>query len=112
MIDDKIELTLNGQSYTARLDMGAIANAQINLKEIKKNITIPEMFNEVSDNNYSVINQMIIQSIRRCHNSLSEADILSNMKLKEKDLMLDGVYNLLKASMPIDEDNKKKVENM
>lgn len=112
MINDKIEIILNEQSYNGRLDMGAIANAQINLKSIKKNITIPEMFNEVSDNNYSVINQLIIQSIRRCHSQLSENDILDNMKLKEKDLIFNYVYELLKASMPMDEDDKKKAEDM
>lgn len=112
MINDRIEITLNEQTYNGKLDMGAIANAQTNLKGIKKNITIPEMFNEVSDNNYSVINQLIIQSIRRCHQQLSDNDILENMKLKEKDLIFNYVYELLKASMPMEEDDKKKVEDL
>ncbi|WP_270670257.1 hypothetical protein [Paraclostridium bifermentans] len=111
MIDDKCEIVLNEQTYNGRLDMGAIANIQQELQKIKKNITIPEIFNEVSNENYSAINQIIIQSITRCHPQLKEADILLNMKLKEKDDIVMSVLDLMKKALPIDED-KKKVTDM
>ena len=111
MIDDKCEIVLNEQTYNGRLDMGAIANVQNELKLIKKNITIPEIFNEVSSENYSAINQIIVQSIKRCHPQLNEADILLNMKLKEKDDIVMSVLDLMKKALPMDED-KKKVTDM
>lgn len=111
MIDDKCEIVLNEQTYNGRLDMGAIANVQNELKLIKKNITIPEIFNEVSSENYSAINQIIVQSIKRCHPQLKDVDILDNMKLKEKDKIVMSVLDLMKKALPMDED-KKKVTDM
>lgn len=111
MIDDKCEIVLNEQTYNGRLDMGAIANIQQELQKIKKNITIPEIFNEFENGNYSATNQIIIQSIKRCHPQLKDSDILLNMKLKEKDVIVRSVLDLVKKALPIDED-KKKVTDM
>lgn len=113
MINDICEIILNEQSYNGRLDMGAIANVQNELKLIKKNITIPEIFNEVRSENYSAINQIIVQSIKRCHPQLKDVDILDNMKLKEKDKILNYISDLLIKALPKDEeDDKKKVTNL
>lgn len=113
MIDDRCEIVLNEQTYNGRLDMGAIANVQNELKLIKKNITIPEIFNEVSSENYSAINQIIVQSIKRCHPQLKDVDILDNMKLKEKDKIINSVIELMKKALPMDDEaDKKKVTDM
>lgn len=110
MINDVIELKLNGKPYSARLDMGAIANAQNNMQKIKKNMTVPEMLDEVKEENYMVINNIIIESIKRCHSTLKTESILENMKLFERDLIAMDVIKLMQASLPVEENDKKKVE--
>nr|WP_195365918.1 hypothetical protein [[Eubacterium] tenue] len=109
MFNDIVEIKLNDKKYSARLDMGAIANAQNNLQKTKKNMTIVEMFNNVGEENYSVINNLMIESIRRCHPQLNAENILEDMKLKEKDHITLQVYELMKVALPIDENDKKKV---
>lgn len=109
MVNDVIEIKLNGKSYNARLDMGAIATAQNNLQKLKENITVVEMFDLVKKDNYSVINNIIISSIQRMHSQLSNEQILENMKLYERNNIKLYVYELIKASLPTDD--KKKEQN-
>lgn len=92
--------------YKAKLDMGAIAKAQWNLMKLKENITIVEMFELVKKENYMVINNLLIESIKRCHTQLTDEDILTNMKIKEKNNIIESVIELFKVSLP--KDDKKK----
>ena len=110
VINDVIEIKLNGRKYRARLDMGAIAEAQWNLKQVKDNITVVEMFDLVKKENYKVINNLIIESIRRCHPQLEAKNILEDMKLHERNNITLYVFSLMKASLPQDDDKKKQVE--
>ncbi|EQK42909.1 hypothetical protein C672_1853 [[Clostridium] bifermentans ATCC 638] len=110
MINDIIEIKLNGKTYRARLDMGAIAAAQFDVQKVKENMTVVEMFDSIKKENYKVINSLIIESIKRCHPQLTTEDILEDMKLKEKSVIMGQVAELIKASLPIDEDKKKEME--
>jgi hypothetical protein len=110
MINDNIEIIMNDATYNARLDMGAIANAQNNLQKLKKNIGVVEMFDQVKEENYLVVNNLIIESIRRCHPQLKAENILENMKLCEKNKIVAYVFELMNASLPSDDSKKKVVE--
>lgn len=111
VINDVIEIKLNNKTYRARLDMGAIAEAQWNLMKVKENMTVVEMFDLVKKENYKVINNLIIESIRRCHPQLKAEHILEDMKLHERNNITLQVLALMKASLPSsDEDKKKQVE--
>lgn len=106
MINDVVEINLNGQIYRAKLDMGAIAKAQWNLMKLKENMTIVQMFELVQKENYMVINTLLIESIKRCHAQLSDENILANMKIKERNIIIESVIELFKVSLP--KDDKKK----
>lgn len=108
MINDIIEINLNGKIYRGRLDMGAIANAQHNLKVIEENMGVAEMFDLVKKENYMVINNLIIESIKRCHPQLKAENILEDMKLHERNNITLQVFALMKAGLPSSDDDKKK----
>lgn len=110
MINDIIEIQLNDKKYRARLDMGAIAEAQWNLKQVQENMGVAEMFDLVKKENYKVINNLIIESIRRCHPQLKTGNILEDMKLHERNNITLHVFSLMKASLPASDDDKKKAE--
>lgn len=108
-LNDIIEIELNNKKYRARLDFGAIAEAQWNLMKVKKNLTAIEMFDLASKNNYKVISNIIIESIKRCHPQLTEEDILEDMKLREHSNIRNQVIRLFSASLP-SADKKKQEE--
>ncbi|MDK2587543.1 hypothetical protein QOZ83_17025 [Romboutsia sedimentorum] len=110
MINDIIEIKLNDSTYSARLDMGAIAEAQNNLQKFKTNIGVVEMINQVGKENYLVINNIIIESIKRCHPTLKDENILENMKLHDMNKIIGYINELMNASLPIDDGDKKKQE--
>lgn len=108
MINDIIEIKLNGKTYRGRLDMGAIAEAQWNMRKVKENITVVEMLDLVKKENYKIINNLIIESIRRCHPQLSAEDILEDMKLHERNNITVQVFALMKASLPMDDKKNRR----
>lgn len=107
MINDVIEIELNGKQYKGKMDMGAIALAQHNLIQIKENITIVEMFELAKKENYLVINSLLIESIRRYHKTATGEQILENMKLAERNKIIGYIYELMAASFPKEEGNEK-----
>ncbi len=108
MINDIIEIKINGATYSARLDMGAIAECQHKLQKLKKNIGVVEMLDQVKEENYLVVNNIIIESIKRCHPTLKDENILENMKLHDKNRIVAYVFELMSASLPSTDDDKKK----
>lgn len=106
MINDIVEVKLNGKSYRAKLDMGAIASSQLKIDIVKENTTVPQMIDLVSKENYTVINTILIESIKRCHPQLTDENILENMKLNEKNEIIGYVIELFSVSLP--KENKKK----
>ncbi|KGJ49819.1 hypothetical protein KD33_07755 [Clostridium sp. NCR] len=111
MFDETVELNLNDTKYYARLDFRAIALAQNELKVIKKNITIPEMMEELTKENYMVMLELLVQSIKRCHTQLLSEDIYENLKLKDRVEITKGIINIVNSAMPTgDESDKKKAE--
>ncbi|MDK2587538.1 hypothetical protein QOZ83_17000 [Romboutsia sedimentorum] len=108
MINDIIEIKLNDSTYSARLDMGAIAEAQNNLQKFKTNIGVVEMLDQVKEDNYLVVNNLIIESIKRCHPKLKDENILENMKLHDKNRIVAYVFELMSVALPTEEDDKKK----
>lgn len=107
MIKDRIEIEVNGSKYEAKLDMGAIAEIQHKLREIKENVTVVEIFDLANKDNYKAINTIVIESIRRCHRQLSYESILDNLKLNDIQSIRQYVADLMVASLPSNEDKKK-----
>lgn len=107
-INDKIQVVLNEQTYYARLDFRCIAETQWALEqERNKFMTVPQMFKAVSDDNLTVIGEILIQAILRCHPQLTHETIYENMKFQELSVIREAIGNLIQASLPQDDDKKK-----
>lgn len=116
MKNDKIEIILNGKKYFARLDFQAIANTQWWL-ETEKGIylKVPKIFDKaLTQEDYTVIGEIVVESILSCHPQLKKEQIYQNMKfeLGGNNEVLEAFTNLVLACMPNnDEDKKKEEEN-
>lgn len=107
-INDKIQVILNEQTYYARMDFWAIANAQWRLNTEKETfLTVPKMFKAISDDDLTVIGIILTESILRCHPQLSYDVLATNMKFQELNKIREAIGELVQASLPIDEDKKK-----
>ncbi|MCE4722104.1 hypothetical protein LW316_09310 [Clostridioides difficile] len=107
MIDDKITIKLNEESvvYDARLDMGAIAETQHFFKLRNDFMTVPEVLKWVGKGDFMVVNELIIQSILRCHKQLNREDIITNLKFREMPKIHEYLNLLLEKAMPAKEKN-------
>ncbi|MCC0653636.1 hypothetical protein [Clostridioides sp. ES-S-0001-03] len=107
MIDDKITIKLNEESvvYDARLDMGAIAETQHFFKLRNDFMTVPEVLKWVGKGDFMVVNELIIQSILRCHKQLNREDIITNLKFREMPKIHEYLNLLLDKAMPAKEKN-------
>lgn len=111
MINDRIEVVLNEKKYNARLDFLALANTQWYLESEKgKFFTVPNIMKGLSEDNLTVIGALLIESILRCHPQLSREVIYENMKFNELNIIREAIGELIKASLPQDDDDKKKDE--
>ena len=110
-IEDKIKITLNEQVYYARLDFKCIAETQWELEQKKgKFFTVPNIFKAVSDDNLTVVGEILIQAILRCHPQLTHEVLYEHMKFQELGAIREAIGNLVTASLPKSEDDKKKEE--
>ncbi|HCU2611096.1 TPA: hypothetical protein OUK91_000668 [Clostridioides difficile] len=115
MIDDKITIKLNEESvvYDARLDMGAIAETQHFFKLRNDFMTVPEILKWVGKGDFMVVNELIIQSILRCHKQLNRDDIITNLKFREMPKIHEYLNSLLEKAMPAKEnDSEDEIENI
>lgn len=112
ILDDTIEITLNDKKYRAKLDILAIAETQYYLKSRgMKSITIPKIFEGISEGDWFIISALIVFCIKSCNPMAKMTDIFDNMKYFERNDIIEQMLNLINASMPKDEeDDKKKVE--
>lgn len=110
LINDKIEVTLNGKKYQAKMDFYCLANAQWYFKQ-EKNVflTVPQMIEGISKDDLSVMGEILIQAILRVHTQLSRETIQEQMKFNELNIIRQALGDLVTASLP-QSDDKKKVE--
>ncbi|CZR95562.1 hypothetical protein CDFC105_70055 [Clostridioides difficile] len=112
MIDDKITIKLNEESvvYDARLDMGAIAETQHFFKQRNDFMAVPEILKWVGKGDFMVVNELIIQSILRCHKQLNREDVITNLKFREMPKIHEYLNLLLEKAMPAKEKNNSEDE--
>ncbi|MBP3707088.1 MAG: hypothetical protein J6J36_00525 [Clostridia bacterium] len=110
ILDDTIEITLNEKKYRARLDILALAETQYYLESRNKKITIPQIFTEISEENWFIISALLVFCIKSCNPMAKMVDIFDNMKYCERSEIISQVIDLINASMPKDDDADKKKE--
>ena len=110
LINDKIEVTLNGKKYQAKMDFYAIANTQWFFKTEKKLfLTVPQIIEGISKDDLSIMGELLMQSIIRVHPQLTREVLMENMKFNELNIIRQALGDLVTASLP-QSDDKKKVE--
>ena len=112
IIDDVVELELNGKKLKAKMDLLAIAESQFYFKQRgMKEITIPKIFSSIEEENYFVICNLLIFCIKSCNPTLKMIDIYEDLKFAERTQVVEQLIKLINASMPKDEEDKKKEED-
>lgn len=114
MVNDKIEICLNGQKYNARLDFMCIANIQYymeNIHEEGKYLKVPEIIKGIIEKeDWTLISSLLVEAILRCHPQLERKMIWANMKYCERDVIIKAVVDLIIMSMPQNDSKKKEEE--
>lgn len=111
MINDKIDIVLNGKKYQARMDFMCLANTQFYLENEKgKFYTVPQLFKRLTEDDLTVIAAILTESVLRIHPQLSKEAIWDNLKYAEINTIREAIGELIKASMPQNKDDDKKKE--
>lgn len=108
--DDTIEIELNGAKYRARLDILAIAELQFYLKTRGYPMTVPQIFEAIQNNDWFVISNLLVFTIKSCAPAMKMYDIFENMKFNEKEKIISELIRIINKSMPEEDSDKKKVE--
>ncbi|AXU79269.1 TPA: hypothetical protein ACHTFF_002368 [Clostridioides difficile] len=108
MNGNKMEIKMNGVVYEAKLDMGALAEIQDFFRKKNDFLKLPEIIRGYSEENFMIINEIIIQSIQRCHKQLKRDEILDNMLLKDIGKIKAYAGELIINSLPKDDKKKEK----
>lgn len=93
-------IILKGQQYNAKFDFRTLANIQAELKKAKYEIGIQEIFNSMAKQDFTVITEIIVQSILRCHPQLKKHHIEDKLDFFELDNVFGFVSELIEDSMP------------
>ena len=110
IIDDTVEIELNGKKYRARLDLLAIAEAQYYFRSRGNKLTVPQMFEAIQEEDYMVICNLIIFAIKSCNPSVKMYDIYDLMKFANRHEITSQLITLINKAMPQEDDDKKKEE--
>ena len=102
---------MNGKKYRGRLDILAISECQYYLETRGKKVTIPDIFNGISEGNWFIISALMVFCIKSCNPMAKMSDIFDNMKYFERNEIIEQLIELINKSMPSsDSDDKKKEE--
>lgn len=94
-------LTLRGQEFFGKMDFKVLVDIQQSLKKIHgEKLTMSEMFAEIDEQNYAVIMEIIIQSIRRNHPQIKREYIEDRIGLADVSVVTSYVIELIGNSLP------------
>lgn len=110
----KSKIVLENQEYNGVLDFEVVGNIQIYMeKEYGLKLTIPQIFEAVREQKLYIINELVVQSILRCHRQLKRENILSKLTFFNTTEVMQFVSDLNENSMPTDnKEGKQSEENM
>ena len=102
---DRITIELNGQVYEGKLDFATLGKIQANLKkELGQAITIQEIFEGVSNQDFAVINEIVVCSIQRCHKQIKRENILEKMNFNNMEVIFKFITDLFEDAIPQEEE--------
>lgn len=106
IVDDKVQIEVNGIKIYARFDMLAIAEAQYYFGARGKKYTVPQMFEEIQNENYFVICNLLIFCIKSCNPQKKMIDIFNELKFANRGEIVEGLLTCINKSMPKNEGNE------
>jgi hypothetical protein len=93
-------ITLKGQEYKAKLDFTTLGRVQAALKKQGTKVGFQEIFNEIQEQNFEVITELIIQSILRVHPQIKRAVIEEKLDLGELENAFTFMATLIEDALP------------
>ena len=101
---NNITIELNNNVYEGKLDFATLGKIQANLKkELGQAITIQEIFEGVSNQDFAVINEIVVCSIQRCHKQIKRENILEKMNFKNMENIFKFITELFEDAIPQEE---------
>ena len=93
-----VNITLQGQEYNAKLDFSVIGKIQVELSKMGLNLKLKEIFEEVEKENFAVVNEIVVQSILKCHPKLKRHMIEDKLTAATPPLISSFVASLSNTS--------------
>ena len=101
---DRITIELNGQVYEGKLDFATLGKIQANLKkELGQAITIQEIFEGISNQDFNIINEIVVCSIQRVHKQIKRENILEKMNFNNMEVIFKFITDLFEDAIPQEE---------
>lgn len=111
IIDDIVEIELNEKKFKGRLDLLALSECQFYMKQRGlKDITIPNIFKGIEEENYFIICNLLIFCIKSVNPQLKMLDIYADLKFADRNKVVEQLIKLINQSMPKNDDEDKKKE--
>lgn len=95
-----VTITLKGQEYKAKLDFRTLANIQNAFKKEGMKVTMQEVFEGISEQDFAIITEVVVQSILRCHPQIKRGVIESKLDFEEMTNVFEFIVELAETSMP------------
>lgn len=108
ILEDKIEIDINGKKYFSRLDMLCVSEMQLYMKLRGTPMKVQDLFEEIKEENYFIICNMLIFAIKSCNPSLKMIDLFYEMKFVDRVQLSNELIKVINASLPLSDDDKKK----
>ena len=102
-----VNITLQGQEYSARLDFATIGKIQTELSKVGLTLKLKQIFEEIEKENFAVVTEVVVQSILRCHPKLKRHHIEDKLDLDELVNALTFVAELVQNSISMNEGKSK-----
>jgi hypothetical protein len=94
------KLELKGQTYRARLDFLSLGKAQANLKKQGFKYTFKEIFEAVQEQDFTVITEVVIESVLRIHPQIPRATLEDALDFDELENVFTFVADLIEKALP------------
>lgn len=99
-------IILKGQEYKGKIDFATLGKVQSALRKQGIKLGFQQIFTEIQAQNFSVITELVIQSILRCHPQIQREVIEEKLDLGELENVFKFLSELIEDSLP--KNNKKK----
>lgn len=99
-VETNSKIELKGQKYRARLDFLTLGKVQANLKKQGIKLTFQQVFEEIEAQDFTVISEVVIQSILRIHPQVPREQIEEGLDFNEIENVFTFLADLVEKALP------------